>query len=222
MRLARHLVRRRKHCVSSFEESAADGSSSPESLVVWLVSECKTMGIDIRTFAQVTAVQLDDDERLDSFQYSTPDSRSHHTPCGSVILTTGPWTQQLLDQTLPQLDIKLSFKTDAGDLVLLNNPHTINDRAVSAMWVDDVVDQKLEFAGRRDGTIWACGQRNSTAKLPAVGQRAHPDPELIEGLRDYGRRFISRAEDKDEEVQVVESGRAFRPVTESVVRSLRE
>lgn len=54
----------------------------------------------------------------------------------------------------------------------------------------NVIGEILEFAGRDDETIWACGRRNHTAALPSPGLLDEPDERLVEGLSGWARRWL--------------------------------
>lgn len=42
-----------------------------------------------------------------------------------------------------------------------------------------------------DGTIWVCGRRNLTASVPAPGELADPDEDMIEELKGHVRRWLN-------------------------------
>jgi glycine/D-amino acid oxidase-like deaminating enzyme len=81
------------------------------------------------------------------------------------------------------------------------------------------VHEKLEYAGRNDGSIWACGRRNYVAVLPPPGKEDQPDDLVISDLIDYSERFIRQGGNTDGEknpgLAVIAKGRAFRPSTVS-------
>ena len=77
----------------------------------------------------------------------------------------------------------------------------------------------MEFTARNDGTIWACGRRNLTAKLPPSGLSTKPDEEMIEELKDRARTWLFSdykcIEKHTDRIELVSKGRAFRPATKS-------
>lgn len=112
-------------------------------------------------------------------------------PRRKLVVAAGPWSQMVFDELFSQARVNLDFTTDAGDRILTRNPHPIDSRTVRAMWMDDIVKEKLEFASRNDGTIWACGRRNATARLPEPGRPAYSDVSVISELLGAAKRFIS-------------------------------
>ena len=85
--------------------------------------------------------------------------------------------------------------------------------------LNDIVGEKLEFAGRNDGTIWVCGAKDLKGTLPPLGSRGLPDAARIAELTGRAYRFlcVHNAGDPDafRELEIVALGRAFRPITRS-------
>src|SRR4051812_12861546 len=87
------------------------------------------------------------------------------------------------------------------------------------MGLDDIIGEKLEFAGRSDGTIWVCGRRNHTGSLMPLGKSAQADAKMIAELTGRAYRFLTVHNPESpinfEELEVIGLGRAFRPATPS-------
>lgn len=83
------------------------------------------------------------------------------------------------------------------------------------MSLANVIGEKLEFAARDDGTIWAYGQRNYIATIPSPGRCDQPDQRIIEELSGHARRWLdwrcNCTEKHADSFQLVGQGRAFRP-----------
>jgi glycine/D-amino acid oxidase-like deaminating enzyme len=130
--------------------------------------------------------------------------------CDKLIIAAGPWTPGLFNTLFPDSKVDLQPAVDAGDWIICQNTDEPlkSSSDIAAVFLDDIVGHKLEFAGRNDGTIWACCERNHSAIMPPVGEEAEPDDLAIHKLTDYAQEFIIGAEDS---LKVVQSGRAFRP-----------
>lgn len=106
---------------------------------------------------------------------------------------------------------------DAGDWILMENSNGLTSKTVASVFLDDIVHEKLEYAGRNDETIWVCGQRNHIAELPPAETGQEPDERMISRLMRYSQGFIRRLNsvetEKSDKIQVLETGRAFRPST---------
>lgn len=125
----------------------------------------------------------------------------------------------MFKKLFPSSPILLSSSISAGDWILYKNPCPTIQKSVAFVSFNGIVGEKLEFAGRNDGTIWVCGRKNLTASLPPLGFIAEPDERMIKDLTDSARTFLNwncRCAAKHVgELQIVNKGRAFRPTTKS-------
>jgi glycine/D-amino acid oxidase-like deaminating enzyme len=168
-------------------------------------------------------VELSSNHVVQSVMCNTPNNKNVQFQAEEVILAAGPWTENLFKSLFPRSRVDLQFKPIAEDYVIFKTPQPLVDQSLSAVFMDNIVGHKLEFAGRNDGTIWSCVQINQTASLPPPGTQQQPDPNMFLELLAYARRFIqiSNSEKKSEEeclqadVQVIAQGRGFRPSTRS-------
>jgi len=101
----------------------------------------------------------------------------------------------------------------------VQNPCPTTQKSIAFVSLANVIGQKLEFAGRDDGTIWVCDRRDFTASLPAPGEIAEPDERMIEELCGHAQRWLDlewRCTEKYVDgFQLVSKGRAFRLATKS-------
>ncbi len=139
--------------------------------------------------------------------------------CTKLLLACGPWTPIVHKTLFPFSLIHLQSSVKAGDWIVCKNPCPTTRKTVAFVSLKGLIGEKLEYAGRNNGTIWACGWRNFTASLPPPGQIAKPDEAMIEELIGRARTWLKLkcmcAENHVDELQLVSKGRAFRPETTS-------
>lgn len=115
--------------------------------------------------------------------------------------------------------MQLQGATNAGDWILINNPCPIIQTSTAFVSFANIARGKMEFAGRNDGTIWACGQRNFTTVLPPPERRAEPDGGVVEALTGYARMWLNWpcacSEALAHDFQLVAKGRGFRPASKT-------
>ena len=146
--------------------------------------------------------------------------------CFRLLLACGPWTPIVYRTLFPSSQIDLQASTNSGDWIVCKNPCPTTEKTVAYVSFQAIVGDKMEFAARNDGTIWACGRRNYTAALPQPGQTAKPDEEIIEELLGRAHEWLNRGccckEKHPDKLQLVRKGRAFRPATKSGLPVLSE
>jgi glycine/D-amino acid oxidase-like deaminating enzyme len=143
--------------------------------------------------------------------------------CRQLLLACGPWTPTVYSALFPSSPVTFQNTTDAGDWIVFRNPCPTSRASVAFVSFASIVGDKMEFAGRSDGTIWACGRRNLTAPLPPVGEYQAPDDELVRELSDRARDWLNWACDCDKvdattsthDLRILDRGRAFRPATKT-------
>ncbi|KAI4689369.1 uncharacterized protein J4E88_002721 [Alternaria novae-zelandiae] len=190
---------------------------NPVGLGKWLERACIDMNVRIETSTKVTAVELDERNRATAVIVIREDSSSVRIPCDNFVLAGGPWTPMIYKTLFPSSPIHIDSATEAGDWIVFRNQNPVAKNSVAFVGLNDIVGEKLEFAGRNDGTIWVCGAKDLKGTLPPLGSRGLPDAARIAELTGHAYRFlrVHNAGDPDafEELEVVALGRAFRPVT---------
>ena len=90
---------------------------------------------------------------------------------------------------------------------------------IAAVYFDDIVGEKLEFAGRKDHTIWATGERSRVGKVPLVGETPQPDQDNLDKLLANANAFLKHGRQGDGNhsggLNSVSLGRAYRPTTQT-------
>lgn len=177
------------------------------------------MGVEIEAGTKIVDVRLSADNRAQAVTCVQDNKATITIDYTELLLACGAWTPDVFGMLFPSSLIKLQGTTDAGDWVSWKNPCPITQSSTAFVSFANLVGDKLEFAGRNDGTIWACGRRNLTADLPAPGHRQEPDEKMIRDLGGYAQKWIkgscSCLESHNHDIELVAQGRAFRPATKS-------
>ena len=174
------------------------------------------MNVRIETSTKVTAVELNQGNPATAVIVVREDSSSVRIHCDNFVLAGGPWTPAVYKTLFPS-SIQIDSATETGDWIILRNQDPVAKNSVAFVAFNDLVGEKLEFAGRNDGTIWVCGAKDHKGTLPPLGSTGLPDVARIAELTGRAYRFlrIHNAGDPDafKELEFVALGRAFRPVT---------
>lgn len=67
--------------------------------------------------------------------------------CNKLVLATGPWTPAVFKRLFPGSSVKFEPVISAGEWFVFENPET-HSSVIAATYFDDIVGEKLEFAGR--------------------------------------------------------------------------
>lgn len=193
---------------------------NPAGLAEWLEDQCVKMGVEIRTTTTVVGAVLSQKNTIEGMECSSGETGEKYVlPCQKLVITAGPWTPSLVKSIFPASTLDLHPSTNVGDWVVLENKNSIDARTRSVVFMNEIVDEKLEFAGRDDGSIWVCGRRSHTAELPSPNVVAEPDTSVISDLMDYSRRFLHLGQDGQRggssDLSILATGRSFRPSTVS-------
>ena len=185
-------------------------------LGIWLYKQCLLYGVEFRMNSRVVSANLSHAHDLLSLNVLGDNENFAVLSCDKLVLAAGPWTPAVLRTLFPQSSVNLEPVISAGEWIVFENPNTSNNRSVSAVYLDKIVGQKLEFAGRDDHTIWATGEKNATGEVPDVGDIPQPNLESLEKLKVYAKHFLkrSRVDTQDMEgFRVLSQGRSYRPAT---------
>ncbi|KAH8817162.1 FAD dependent oxidoreductase [Xylogone sp. PMI_703] len=190
---------------------------NPQGIGAWLEHECIRMGAEIRTSTTIIDTIHSESGKIKEVKCTSAETGTDIIPCRTLILTTGPWTPSQLKALFPSSTLDLQPVTNAGDWLILQNSNFLDSKSVAAVFFNGIVHEKLEYAGRNDGTIWVCGRRNYVAELPPANQEGEPDDDIISDMMNYSQRFIRAggSNEKGLKLSVVSKGRAFRPFTAS-------
>lgn len=193
---------------------------NPRGIAEWLERECGQMGVEIRTATTAVAGILSNNNALEGLEcLSVETGETYVLLCRKLVLAAGPWTPALVKTLFPGSTLDLQPSINAGDWVVMENKKILDSRSLAVVFFDEIVHEKLEFAGRNDGTVWVCGRRNYSAELPSPNDVDEPDESMISELLTYSRRFLNFGQGGKGEgtlhPSVLAQGRSFRPSTVS-------
>ena len=137
--------------------------------------------------------------------------------CRSPVLTAGPWAPQVIADLFPSNTIDLKAQPNASDWLILKNTRHPDNPSVGAVLLEEIVHHKLEFAARNDGTLWACNRRVYGRPVYPVGEISAPDLDVIAELKDYCKTYLRSSGVDDDEFEILEERRSFRPATQSEI-----
>ncbi|RYP91023.1 hypothetical protein DL770_002853 [Monosporascus sp. CRB-9-2] len=192
------------------------GPPAPRCVGIWLERKCAMEGVDIRTSTTVTGVESAENGTLRNVQCSIlATGESYSLPCQKLVIAAGPWSPSLIQSLYPNSTLDLQPSINAADWIVFQNLNPVTADTTSAVFFDDIVHEKLEYAGRNNGSIFVCGRRNFTATLPPPGKEDEPDKKVLSDLIQYSRRFIHQDIEGGAcpALPILEKGRAFRPST---------
>ncbi|KAI0859126.1 hypothetical protein F4860DRAFT_483965 [Xylaria cubensis] len=203
---------------------ASTATVNPIRVGSWLTEQCRSMGVEIELDMKIVSVDLSTDNRVQAVTCVNSHQETKTVSCTQLLLACGPWTPTVFDTLFPSSPIELQWTTDAGDWACWKNPCPTTQATTAFVSFADMAGEKIEFAGRNDGTIWACGRRNFTANLPPPGDQQEPDEAVIDELAGYARKWINwqcncnsveNQQNNHNSLELVGKGRAFRPATPS-------
>lgn len=184
------------------------------------------MGVNIQTSSKIVAVSLSGKNEVQGVSlWRNDDQTTIDLACKQVLLACGPWTPSVYETLFPSSPLELHRTTDAGDWILCKNPCPISQDTTAFVSFASLVGEKLEFAARNDGTIWACGRRNFDANLPSPRHEDKPDAELIAELSGWAQKCLNwscACAGKHAKFELLKKGRAFRPATKSSLPVISE
>ncbi|KAI1362625.1 hypothetical protein F5Y08DRAFT_269231 [Xylaria arbuscula] len=192
----------------------------------WLTEQCRSIGVEIQLNTKIVAVDLSTDNRIQAVTCVNHRQETIAIPCVQLLLACGAWTPMVFDSLFPSSPIELQWTTDAGDWACWKNQCPTTQATTAFVSFANIAGSKMEFAGRNDGTIWACGRRNLTARLPPPGHQQEPDDMMINELAGYAQKWINwqcncnsisveNNHENHNSIQLIDKGRAFRPATPS-------
>ncbi|KAL8902944.1 MAG: hypothetical protein Q9207_004267 [Kuettlingeria erythrocarpa] len=139
------------------------------------------------------------------------DQTSSTLQCDNVILATGPWTPAVFKKLFPRSPVKFEPVISAGEWFVFENPEP-HSSVIAAAYFDDIVGEKLEYAGRNDHTIWATGAKSDVGTVPDIGQVPEPNASSLARLKAYSDGFLKHTQGG---LRVVNQGRSYRPANEN-------
>ena len=188
---------------------------NPVALGLWLYDQCLALGVEFRMNSQAVSAKLSDGNRLQALSLMGKTGEQSTLKCDNLVLAAGPWTPVVFKTLFPQAPVKIGAVIDAGDWIVFENTERRSAKSIAAVYFDEIVGEKLEFAGRNDQKVWATGERSRIGTLPKVGDAAEPDEKALLKLLAHATRFLKHKQGDDPGLHIVKQGRSFRPETPS-------
>lgn len=160
-----------------------------------------------------SGANLSSSNRLLSLDLASDSEKRTTVRLDNLVLAAGPWTPALFKTLFPRSSIDLEPVIDAGDWFVFENPEPMSAKTIGAVYLDEIVGERLEFAGRNDHTIWATGKRSHVGAVPKVGQTPEPDQASLDKLHADAETFLKHGQGDDCDSHVLSQGRSYRPTT---------
>lgn len=121
--------------------------SNPVTLGPWLHEQCSRYGVEFWMNSQAVSADLSSTDEIHSIDVLHDNKTSSTLRCDNLILATGPWTPALFKTLFPGSPVTFEPVISAGEWFVFENPEP-HSSVIAATYFDDIVGQKLEFAGR--------------------------------------------------------------------------
>jgi glycine/D-amino acid oxidase-like deaminating enzyme len=178
-----------------------------------MLEKCHGFGVEVVHPAKVVKASLDDEHMIQSVQY-TCDDTTHEVACHHVVFAAGAWTPSLLDDLFPSSSLDLKPKTDGLSWMIFKNPDPSSQQDQITLMLAPLLDHgDFELAAREDGTIFVCGDPDSTEHLPEFTSTGvfEPVESSIDRFKSLLRRYVKPFAEGTAELQVVHQGLSYRP-----------
>ena len=170
-------------------------------------------GVEFRLNAQAVSARLSNSQRILALDGTDDRQNRSVLEFNKMVLAAGPWTPNVFTMLFPHSPIKIESSTSAGEWIVFKNPEPFSNGTIAAVFLDEIVGQKLEFAGRNDNTVWATGEKSQTGELPKVGVIPNPNISNLLRLNEQADEFLKHPSKEDSELCVLNRGRSYRPTT---------
>ncbi|KAL8788878.1 MAG: hypothetical protein Q9195_007092 [Heterodermia aff. obscurata] len=188
---------------------------NPVALGGWLYMQCMEFGVEIRLNEKATSVDLNKTDEALSLGVIDGKGNALNLQCNHLVLAAGPWSPALFNQLFPKSSVKIEAVISAGEWFVFENPESFTEKSIAGVYFNDIVGQKLEFAGRNDNTIWTTGEKSEVGEVPSLGDIPKPDPSKLAKLRAYADMFLKHphTDGGQQGLRVLRHGRSYRPAT---------
>ncbi|KAL8657177.1 MAG: hypothetical protein Q9226_002185 [Calogaya cf. arnoldii] len=183
---------------------------NPVTLGAWLFEQCSRYGVEFQMNTKAVSASLSSDNELLAIGVVRDNETASILKCDKLVLATGPWTPTVFKRLFPDSSVKFEPVVSAGDWFLFENPEP-HSSMIAATYFDDIVGEKLEFAGRNDHSIWATGAKSDIGTVPEVGEVPEPDASSLAKLKAYSDAFLKQPQGG---LRVIKKGRSYRPANE--------
>ena len=171
------------------------------------------LGVEFRFNTQAVSARLSKTQRILALDVIDDRQNPSVLECSKLVLAAGSWTPNVFTKLFPLSPIEIESSTSAGEWIVFKNPEPFSNRSIAAVFLDEIVGQKLEFAGRNDNTVWATGEKSQIGELPNVGGIPYPNISNLLRLKEKANEFLKHPSRGDPELYVLNQGRSYRPTT---------
>lgn len=198
-------------------------NSDPLRLCHFLLSECKTLGVQIHHPFSAVSISKTSSGILSSIRLrnsttssSTKDDDDFDLPCTHLLLAAGAWTPRIFKTLFPSSSLRIPVSSLAGHSIVLRSPRWTSTHEAAgchAVFTTSTDGFSPELISRIGGEIYVAGLNSSSIPLPEIATQAKIEKSAIEELRRTGQRLCGLG-GQEKELEVLREGLCFRPVTD--------
>ncbi|KAJ5407074.1 hypothetical protein N7465_008358 [Penicillium sp. CMV-2018d] len=227
---------------SRAETAAGSKDITPVDFPEWLTMQKEGILEKISEGETATVVVKDEYGTITGIKIVSLDSKKESIiPCTNLVLSTGPWTSQVLRDLFPSSQVSLDISPLAGYSLVVRSPrytmeHEKNVYCGSSHAVFTTHPPSCGFSPeiflREGGEIYIAGLNNPTMKLPSCAGDTSQlfDPSEMQKLKDVAVRLMGdlpkdtkEATDKTantDDLEIIREGLCFRPVGDTGVPTI--
>jgi glycine/D-amino acid oxidase-like deaminating enzyme len=199
---------------------------------MFLVDSCVSQGVQLHYPTTPVSIKKNASGELSGVTIkSTTDGSVHDIPCRTILFASGAWTPTVFRELFPHSKLQIPITSLAGHHIVVRSPRL---PAPSTQALEDKVESEAqgnkchavfsssmggfspEFFSRVSGEIWFGGLNSSTLPLPHLATDAKVEEDSVECLKGVARNLLGSSEpDHNDDLDVIQTGVCFRPVTRS-------
>ncbi|KAL8847098.1 MAG: hypothetical protein Q9221_007847 [Calogaya cf. arnoldii] len=183
---------------------------NPVTLGAWLYEQCSRYGVEFQMNTTAISASLSPNNEVTAIDVVRDNETMSHLKCDKLVVATGPWTPAVFKRLFPGSSVTFEPVISAGEWFVFENPEP-HSSVIAATYFDDIVGEKLEFAGRNDHTIWVTGAKTDNGTVPEVGEVPEPKASSLAKLKAYSDTFLKQPQGG---LRIVKQGRSYRPANE--------
>lgn len=165
-------------------------------------------------------MSTDDHGDLSAVRIEQKSGAQHKIPCTRLLLTAGAWTRSVFEQLFPSSSLKIAVSQLAGHSLVVRSPRWAKEhesKGCDAVFTTMRSGFSPEIFSRIGGEIYIAGLNDPSLPLPDLATDARIDQTSIEELKKVAQRLLGQDGTDVSDLEVVQEGLCFRPVTDSGV-----